>query len=37
MTIFRDFVKWYNKDVDQKLEVMQKMTDLYHKKKIDTL
>ena len=36
MTIFQDFVRWYNnKDVVPTLEAMQKMMEFYHNKGID--
>ena len=36
MTIFQDFVRWYNnKDVVPTLEVMQKMMQFYHNKMVD--
>ena len=38
MTIFQDFVRWYNnKDVVPTLEAMQKMMEFYHNKGIDML
>ena len=37
MCTFRDFVKWYNKDVVPTLEAMQKMMQFYHNKGIDML
>ena len=36
MTIFQDFVMWYNnKDVVPTLEAMQKMMEFYHNKEVD--
>ena len=38
MTVFKDFLKWYNnKDVVPNLEAMQKMIQFYHNKEIDKL
>ena len=38
MSIFRDFVKWYdNMDFVPTLEAMQKMMEFYHNKGIDKL
>ena len=38
MTIFQDFVRWYNnKDVVPALEVMPKTIEFYHNKAIDML
>ena len=38
MTVFKDFLQWYNnKDVVPTLEAMQKMIQFYHNKGIDML
>ena len=38
MTIFQDFVRWYNnKNVVPTLEAMQKMMEIYHNRGIDML
>ena len=38
MTVFKDFLQWYNnKDVVPPLESMQKMIQFYHNKAIDML
>ena len=37
MCTFKDFLRWYNKDVVPTLEAMQKLLAFYHKKRIDRL
>ena len=37
MCTFKDFLRWYNKDIVPTLKPMQKMLAFYHKKGIDML